>query len=175
QLLGGRVHERVGEGGRLGARGQQALQVAHHVVVRVEEVEHRHVDRAEERPAAGEAGLEHRRGAGQEIERAARTASGRGASAAQVAGQHHRIERRDFAAAQLEDVAFGPQRHAADLHAGDRLAQCIADPVPSVHGASMNERFFIKTIAFYNIRRPCLHPKYRKSAINVAKTPRWDA
>jgi hypothetical protein len=39
----------------------------------------------------------------------------------------------------------------------------------------MNERFFIKTIAFYNIRQPWLHPKYRKSAINVAKTPRWDA
>jgi hypothetical protein len=36
----------------------------------------------------------------------------------------------------------------------------------------MNERFFIKTIAFYNIRQPWLHPKYRKSAINVAKTPR---
>jgi hypothetical protein len=39
----------------------------------------------------------------------------------------------------------------------------------------MNERFFIKTIAFYNIRQPWLHPKYRKSAIIVAKTPRWDA
>jgi hypothetical protein len=39
-------------------------------------------------------------------------------------------------------------------------------------GPNRDERFSIKTIAFYNIAQPCLHPKYRKSAITVAKTPR---